>query len=169
MRIPRRPTQLRTTLREHAGRDDAPVFVYRFPTPREEADLLFQAVEKIQGSPEAMAKLGGLNGADLAIEINRLAQAGEIVLERRSTALCALCDQQLVTVENLQIDGAPFDRERHLQDLPGDWKVEIGFEIERRLRSYLTEVEEGNSSSPSSSGAEPAATTSSTAVAASDA
>lgn len=176
MRIPKRPTTLRTTLREHAERTDAPVFVYRFPTPEEEAAQMFATVEEIQGDPTVMAKLEGLTGPALASEVERLLVAGEVKTASRSQRLCSLFDRQLVTIENLEFPAAPgaaatepFELSKHLRDIPGDWKVEVAVEIERRVRTYLSEFEEGNSSSPSSSAEGPTAMTLSTDVVAADA
>lgn len=173
MLFPRRPKELRTTLRRHAGRADAPVFVYRFPSPEEEAAQMFRTVEELQGDPAAMSKLDGLTGEALQAELERLVLAGELKTQSRADVLCALFDRQLITIENLEFPvGSPsaecritevFDRDRHLADIPGAWKIEVGIEIEQRIRSYLSDAEEGNSSSPSSSGDGSAALTPSTA------
>jgi len=172
MRIPTRPTELRTTLRDHTGQDDAPVFVYRFPTPAEEAELLVTSVSSLKADPAVSEHLAQIEDrAAKAAEIQRLYLEGEVSTNGQfGRYLCELFDHYILRIEHLVIGDVPFHRDRHLEDIPGAWKIEVAREIQQRVGGYLTEPEEGNSSSPSSSGVPttPAAPTSATGAAVED-
>lgn len=151
MQIPRRPKELRTTLRHHAGREDAPVFVYRFPTPDDEVQLLYLSLGQLRSDPRLAAQLQEIEDKEeMARKLEQLLEAEEGW--GYGTYLCRVFDRQILRIEQLEIGDEPFDRQKHLDDVPGDWKLEVAREIQTRMKDYVTEEEEGNSSSPSSSG-----------------
>lgn len=156
MRIPRRPREVSTTLAHHAGLPDGerPVFVYRFPSAAEQLQSVFDAVSGVEAEPGVMARLAGITDVEeRARELERLMGEGKVAVNtRRGAYICGLFDRQLVRIDHLEIEGdGPFDVIKHLPELPAEWKFEVGQEIEQRLKNYLTEIEAGNSSSPSHS------------------
>lgn len=160
MRIPRRPTEVRTTLPEHADQEDAPVFVYRFPTPQEEVRITSNLATGLLDDPEVRKRIFAAAEEDRLELVQELLAEGAVEPDTRRflSSLVELFDELLVRIEHLEIDAEdeaaepePFDRERDLDQVPGEWKVAVGREIYRRLQGYLAPREVGNSSSPSSS------------------
>lgn len=168
MRIPTRPKEVSTTLADFRDQEDAPEFFYRFPSAEDEADLLMDSVSSLVADPRIQEELANLDKEARAERVNELLASGEIsVSNRYGRYLCEVFDRFITRIEQLEVGDPPeaFDLERHLGDIPGPWKMEVGREIITRAKSHLTEIEEGNSSSPSSS----AGTMSVTASAAADA
>ncbi len=172
MKIPKRPSEFRYTLRHHAERDDAPTFVFRLPDAEEEVELQKSAVDAVLRNPEVRAEIAASEDPDeRAGMIERRLLAGEIEGISWAGQICGLFDACLLRIDGLWIDDEAYDHAKHRGDIPGTWKAEVGHHIRERQQRHLTEVEEGNFSSPSSSADEgpTVITTTTPAAAASDA
>lgn len=131
MKIPLRPEQYETTLREHAELETRPVFVYAAFTPAEEADWSIRAAEA-----------GGAFEEEAEAEGPRKLRADQL---RDLTRLYNdLFNAQIIRIDGLIVGEETFDRTRHLGHLPSRWKVTVGREMLNRINTPLTEAEEGN-------------------------
>ncbi len=154
MRIPIRPEEITTVLPDHRDLEGAPEFIYRYPTPEDEADILMESVSAIVADPSVAQELQGMTKEERAKRVDELLTSGRLSVDTKyGRYLCRLFDQFILRVPGLELGEPPepFDRQKHLKDIPGAWKMAIGKEIQERLKNAMTEIEEGNSSSPSSS------------------
>lgn len=155
MRIPARPKEFTTRLPEHLEVPDAPVFTFRFPTQKEEIGVSATGGRAALRDPKVIEQLRANEGdreAQKAIITEALLASDDVDPAAAIGLQClALFDQFLVSIEPLEVGDEPFDRERHLDDIPTNWKIQLGRQLMQRINGYLTDEEVGNSSSPLSS------------------
>ncbi len=170
MQIPSRPTELTYTLRHHREREDAPEFVYRLPTSEEQAEIQSVSVDAALKDPELVKELAALDDPEeMGKLIEERIRDGRVKGPSFAALLCRFFDDFVTRIDGLIIEKEVFDPAKHGDDIPGSWKLEVGGHIRERLERHLTEVEEGNSFSPSSSAdMEPTAISTSTPAAAAD-
>lgn len=144
MKIPKRPALVSTTLEEHEGQADAPVFFYEPPRPADSArwmDEVFGLQEAVQELVEAeQAAEAGMDALQSAPEGSARSQRTGSILG----GFCELFDRQIRRVDNLEIEDESFDPAKHLEDIPFGWKIAVGKEIFGRLKNPLTGLERGN-------------------------
>ncbi|MGH7459830.1 MAG: hypothetical protein ACREMA_02230 [Longimicrobiales bacterium] len=133
MKIPVIPSEYSTTLPEHDGQADAPLFVYE-PYNEDEAAEVGARLHVLASTHET----------DLAGE-NRVSEDAAVKFTR---FFVDAFNQRIRRIENLVVGDAeePFEAARpdHLRSVPAKWKVAVGREILTRLQRGITEREEGN-------------------------